>query len=214
MEIKRTMIKILRDVTLFLLLFLVGCAPRIYIDSQIDPAYNFLELKQRSYENFLDRPTLHIFPSKDLNLTEKNFRNLLMSELLKQNFKVVDVETVEDLKTVEFLLIFYLGEKTSRVNSHLVLPDWRTTTGNIDGLRFKATEYGTKTVPYSYDINVRGIGLALYVISGDKINIIWEGFTGMDAKDYDKYPEFCVRKLLEYCGSNFRGYVPIDIYSK
>lgn len=183
------------------LLFLNGCAPSIYIHSQIDPGYDFSS-----------GGGIFAVLSDYATLTDKNFYTLLVSELRRQGLNVVN-----DVVNAELILTFFLGEKTSTIDTWLTLPASVRTTGDIGGIRYQETTVGTKTIPYSYDFTVQGIYLSLYDIKSIRKGIfipVWEGFIGAEKKDYDKYPELCVRKLLEYYGSNFRGHPRIDIYSK
>ena len=183
------------------LLFITGCAPSIYIHSQIDQEYNFSS-----------GGGIFVILPDYATLTDKNFHTLLTSELHRQGLKVPN-----DVANAELILTFSLGEKTSTIDSWLTLPASVRTTGEIDGIRYQETTVGTKTIPYSYDFTVQGIFLSLYSIESIRKGTfipVWEGYIGAEKKDYDKYPELCVRKLLEYYGQNFRGYRRVDIYSK
>lgn len=181
-------------------LLLTGCVPPIYIHTQVDPTYDFLKL---------NKPKVCVFPFSELNIEQKKFRRLLIPELLKLNFEVIEVKQPSDYKLVEFVMLFWISEETSKIDSHLILPDWKRTTGMVGNTTFSASTYGTKSVPYSYSTTTQGIGLAFYQLIDDKFDMIWDGFIGVEQKKYEKNAELCIGKLFNFFGKDFRGNVYI-----
>ncbi len=184
---------------ILILLVTIGCAPSIYISSELDPSYKISKTDK-----------IAIFLKKDSSIGERKFLALLRNELQKAGFNIVDRDQSE------YVLVFALDQNTSKIQRSRPVSttsETKGTVGGIGGVSYKEKTTSTKYVPYSYDYTVKKLYLHLFAeedISNHKLITIWEGYLGAGEATYAKYTNACVRKLLEYFGTDYKAHTQIS----
>ena len=215
---------------LFSAFFIINCSPSIYVSSLTDVTQNVSkDLK------------INLYIQMAANIEEKNFGILLYNELKNEGFNLIDSFEVDTMSTY-YSISYFLNEKSSKINSYRSIPTTETTYGNVDGIiNYNQTKLSTTHVPYSYNYTVKKVYLTLDLVDkkcqekaveiwtdelvknrGMKVDLlgmmrqcsktVWEGYIGVEKDEFKKHPKACVKKLLEYFGTNFEDHVYIDTF--
>ena len=182
--------KINNHLALLLILTLVSCAPTAYLSSKVDPHFSFVK-SQPIFVNLGEQATVE----------DKQFHNLLVTEMKRAGFTVIEEPTRNSL-----VLFFGLGEDTTFIDSPLVFPSTSTTTGAIGNESFTATTRGTQVVPSQFPYTAQRILLLLYRNTREgKLDNVWEAYLGTEQKNFHYDSSAVVSQLLNVIGKNFEG---------
>lgn len=184
-------------ICLFFTLFLSGCVNTAYISSVTDPDYNI---------NISD--SIYIFIDDEAKIKDRQFGALLKKEMKETGFNITD-----DPLEASYILAFQMGQKTSTVNSAILLPQTSYTSGYVGGTYYSGTTTSTTAIPYSSDYTAKKVWLELYSIQDLKNEIqktVWEGYIGSDINDFEKRPKKHLRLLLNVFGTNYTAHTPIN----
>lgn len=187
-----------RLIAFLILLMAAGCMPRtVYLNSMTDPAYQVSRAD-----------TIFLFVPNDAPMEDRQFAGALRAEMVAAGFHLTDTP-----RDARYVLMLRTGERSSTINSTMLLPTTQTTTGQVGGTNYSANTNTLTAVPITRRINTKGFALELYAMADvmqNTIRTVWEGRVGADAGDYAQYQRQIIRMLLDVVGTNYQGHTPIQ----
>lgn len=187
-------------VSLFLCFMFSGCVvrPSAYISSQTDPEY-FLSKTEKIY----------VLSSDKDSISHRQFDAMLKDEMKVNGFNVVD-----SAAEAKYILFSDLEETTSSGTAYMYLPNTSRTTGYVGNTRFSGSTTTNEAVPYHYTNTTQKIYLDLHLqddLLKHNPKAIWEGYIGVDKKDYKNNARAFVRELLKVFGTNYEADTQVNI---
>lgn len=146
-----------------------------------------------------------VYIDQNASMSDRNIGTIIRNEMSASGFHIVEPQDAD------YLLSFNTIENTTKINSAIILPSTTTTTGNVGGIYYSGTSTSTQAIPYNYDYTVRRVWFYLFSresILASKPQTVWEGYIGVDTKDFEKDPKQIVHKFLEYFEKHQKDHVP------
>ena len=179
--------------SLVFVMFFTGCATTAYISS-----VNDLGQSKRTYEG----DSVYVTSSdKIMSIEQRETKRLIEDTMSRMGFEI------KKSNDADYFLLFGSYEKTSEMSGTRPVTNTAVTNVYSGGKSALATTTYTSQVPYSYDYTVASLYTSLMPTKNlkplDQVEIIWQGYIGVESYVMDKNKAALIEQLFEKMGEDY-----------